>query len=101
MANTSTVTAKIDADLKQNAERVLSRVGTTPTSVIRMLYRQIVETQDIPFALQSAYAQPVALGNLTPEELDGELQKSYDSIKADRTYTADEVDAELAEEFGI
>ncbi len=101
MADIATVTAKIDADLKQNAEQVLSRVGITPANVIRMLYRQIVTMQDVPFELRTAYAPPAALGKLTPEQLDRELQKSYDSIKADRTYTADEVDAELAEEFGI
>ena len=38
---------------------------------------------------------------MTREELDTELQKGVDSIKAGRVYSADEVDAALAKEFGI
>lgn len=35
------------------------------------------------------------------EELDAELMKGVESLKAGRIYTADEVDTELAREFGI
>ena len=38
---------------------------------------------------------PIAAGNLSLEELSAELQKGLDSIKNDRTYSADEVDAEI------
>ena len=38
---------------------------------------------------------PVAAGSLSLEELSAELQKGLDSIKKDRTYSADEVDAEI------
>lgn len=34
-------------------------------------------------------------------ELDAELTKGVESLKSGRTYTADEVDAEPAREFGI
>ena len=42
-----------------------------------------------------------AVGAMTREELDAELQKGVDSIKAGKVYSADEVDAALAKEFGI
>lgn len=38
---------------------------------------------------------PIAAGSLSQEELLAELQKGIDSIKNDRTYSADEVDAEI------
>ena len=38
---------------------------------------------------------PIAAGSLSLEELSAELQKGLDSIKNDRTYSADEVDAEI------
>lgn len=38
---------------------------------------------------------------LTREQLDTELQKGLDSIKAGKVFSADEVDATLAKEFGI
>ena len=42
-----------------------------------------------------------AVGAMTREQLDAELQKGVDSIKAGKVYSADEVDAALAKEFGI
>ena len=41
------------------------------------------------------------VGAMTREQLDAELQKGVDSIKAGKVYSADEVDAALAKEFGI
>ena len=71
MANTSAVYARIDTNLKDNAENILSQLGISPSSAIQMLYSQIV------------------------------LKKGVDSIKAGKVYSADEVDAALASEFGI
>lgn len=71
MANTSAVYARIDTNLKDNAESILSQLGISPSSAIQMLYSQIV------------------------------LKKGVDSIKAGKVYSADEVDAALASEFCI
>ena len=38
MANTSVLYARIDTDLKTNAEEILQKLGITPTSAIQMLY---------------------------------------------------------------
>ena len=45
MANTSAVYARIDTNLKENAESILSQLGISPFSEIRMLYSQIVLTK--------------------------------------------------------
>ena len=101
MANTSAVYARIDTDLKENAEGILSRLGITPSGAIQMLYSQIVLTRGLPFDLHLPAQQPVAVGALSRAELDAELKKGMESIKDGRLYTADEIDAELAKEFGI
>lgn len=101
MANTSAVYARIDTDLKTNAEQILSQLGISPSGAIQMLYSQIVLTRGIPFDLRLPYAKPTAIGGMSREQLDAELQKGMDSMKSGKTYTADEVDAELAREFGI
>ena len=40
MANTSAVYARIDTNLKDNAESILSQLGISPSSAIQMLYSQ-------------------------------------------------------------
>jgi DNA-damage-inducible protein J len=101
MANTSAVYARIDTGLKENAESILSQLGITPSSAIQMLYSQIVLTRGLPLDLRLPAAKPTAIGGMSRAELDAELMKGMDSLKAGKTYTADEVDAALAGEFGI
>ena len=62
---------------------------------------QIVLTKGIPFELRLPSAKPPAIGGMTREQLDAELLKGVESMKSGKTYTADEVDAELKREFGI
>ncbi|ERK46298.1 type II toxin-antitoxin system RelB/DinJ family antitoxin, partial [Eubacterium ramulus] len=82
--------------------RVFSHaLGISPSSAIQMLYSQIVLKKGMPFELKLPSSKPLAVGAMTREELDAELQKGVDSIKAGNVYSADEVDAVLAKEFGI
>ena len=101
MANTSAVYARIDTGLKTDAESILSQLGITPSGAIQMLYSQIVLTKSLPLNLRLPTEQPVAIGGITCEQLDAELAKGVNSIQQHKTFSADEVDTQLAEEFGI
>lgn len=101
MANTTAVYARIDTGLKENAENILSQLGISPSSAIQMLYSQIVLTRGLPLDLHLPSAKPTVIGGMSHSEIDTELMKGIDSLKSGKTYTADEVDAELSKEFGI
>ena len=98
MANKSAVYARIDPGLKQNAEQILQQLGITPSSAIQMLYHQIVLTRGLPLDL---HLPPTAIGAMPQAVLDAELQKGLDSLRTGVTYSPDEVDAALAESFGL
>jgi len=100
MANTTAVYARIDTELKENAENILQQLGITPSSAIQMLYSQIVLTRSMPLKLQLPSRKPTAIGSMSRAELDSELMKGVESLKSG-SFTADEVDAELLKEFGI
>lgn len=100
-ANTSVIYARIDSGLKENAEIILEQLGISPSSAIQMFYSQIVLTRGIPLNLHLPSAKPTAIGGMSRAELDIELMKGVESLKSGKTYTADEVDAELKREFGI
>lgn len=101
MANTTAVYARIDNGLKENAENILNQLGISPSSAIQMFYSQIVLTRGLPLNLQLPPAKPTAIGSMSRAELDTELTKGMESLSSGKTYTADEVDAELHKEFGI
>ena len=101
MANTSAVYARIDNELKKNAESILAKLGITPSAAIQMLYSQIVLQNGMPFEAKLPYEKPIAWGALTPEEQAAEIQKGLDSMKEDKSYTLEEIDEMLKREFGI
>lgn len=101
MANTNAVYARIDTNLKESAESILSQLGISPSSAIQMLYSQIVLQKGMPFELRLPSKKPLALGSLTKEELDLELQKGIFSLNTGKAYNADEVDDYFTKEYGI
>jgi addiction module RelB/DinJ family antitoxin len=44
------INVRIDAATKAQAEAVLSKIGLAPSDAIRMLYRQVIMRQGLPFA---------------------------------------------------
>ena len=101
MANTSAVYARIDTGMKENAEGILTKLGISPASAIQMLYSQIVLQRGMPFELRLPDPVPAAIGGMSRAELDQELGKGVESLRAGKGLSADEVDAALAREFGI
>lgn len=101
MSNTSPVYARIDANLKENAEAILNKLGISPSNAIGMFYSQIVLNNGIPFELKLPVNNLFSISELTQEELNNELQKGINSIKNGQVYTKDEVDKILKKEFGI
>ena len=101
MANTSPVYVRIDANLKENAEKILMQLGISPSSAIQMFYSRIVLERGLPFNLHLPSSQPENVASMTQSELDAALEKGIESVRAGRTYTLDAVDAELNKKFGI
>ena len=101
MANTSPVYVRIDANLKENAEKILIQLGISPSSAIQMFYSRIVLERGLPFNLHLPSSQPENVASMTQSELDAALEKGIESVRAGRTYTLDAVDAELNKKFGI
>ena len=48
---TATVLARVDPELKKQAEAILDRLGIPASLLINMLYNQIVLTKSIPFRI--------------------------------------------------
>ena len=43
------INVRIDAETKAQAEAVLTKLGLAPSDAIRMLYRQLIMRQGLPF----------------------------------------------------
>ena len=52
MPKTTTISVRMDADLKSNAESILSALGLTPSQAISVFYKQITFQHGLPFPVQ-------------------------------------------------
>lgn len=52
MKKSAIVHARIDPATKSVAERILQRLGVSPTEAIRMFYRQVALRRGLPFAVE-------------------------------------------------
>lgn len=98
MAKTANVLARVEPEIKEKAEAILSEIGVPASVVINMLYKQIIMTKSIPFSL-SVSKRPVAFDELTADELNTMLQKGFDEATAGKSRPADEVFAQLRQEL--
>ena len=77
MSKDTTVSARVEYDIKDKAESVLQRLGIPVSVVINALYRQIIYTNSIPFPLSLPDEIP-SMDTLSKSDLDATLQHSYD-----------------------
>ena len=52
MAKTAMIRARMEPDLKEEAEQVLAKVGLSPTEAIRLFYRQVSLRGGLPFEVR-------------------------------------------------
>ena len=77
MMKDATVSARVQSDIKAEAEEILKNLGIPVSVLINSLYRQIIYRHGVPFEL-TVPAAPATMDILTKEELDRKLQHSYD-----------------------
>lgn len=77
--------ARIELDVKEQAESILSTLGIPASSAINMFYKQIILQRGLPFDVKMPSSHPVDMSALSESELDTELEKGYADIKDGRT----------------
>lgn len=100
MAKTANLYARIEPDIKEQAEMILTSLGIPASNAITMFYKQIILQRGLPFEVKLPQ-MPLDVSKMTKEELDAELQKGYDDILAGRAISAKQVFDDLHRKYGI
>lgn len=101
MAKTANLYARIEPDVKEQAEDILSALGIPVSNAINMFYKQIILQRGIPFELKLPSLNLPDVSSMTWEQLDAELDKGFQDAISGRTKPANEVFAALRKDFGI
>ena len=100
MAKSANLYARIEPDLKEKAENILTALGIPALNAITMFYKQIILQNGLPFEVKLP-EHPLDISRMTSAELDAELEKGYADAKAGRTIPMEQAFANVRKEFGV
>lgn len=92
------VLARVEPEVKEQAESIMSQLGLPASVVINALYKQIIMTKSIPFSL-SLPKEPTTLDSMTNEEFDIIMEKGLSQAKNDIAYPIADVFDKLRQEL--
>ena len=95
----SNVTARVEPEIKEQAEEILAQLGISVSSGINMFYRQIILWRGLPFRPSIPASRPVSLEEMTKEEFDAKMARGIAEANAGEGIPADEFFTSLREEI--
>jgi addiction module RelB/DinJ family antitoxin len=101
MARTANVFARVEPEIKEQAESVLDQLGIPMSNAVGMFLRQIVIQRGIPFEMKLPANRPLSMGELTTEQFDAELLKGMNEIENGQVFSADDVEAEMRRMYSV
>lgn len=88
---TANIYARIEPEVKEQAEAILNVLGIPASCAINMFYKQIILHKGLPFEVAIPNNKvPVSMRSLTGEQVDEELEKGLEDIRAGKTISAEE-----------
>lgn len=91
----ATVTARVQPEIKRQAEAILERLGLPVSVLIDTLYRQIIMTGGVPYSL--AVPKLPTRDSMTQEQFNAIMAEGYEQAKAGKGSPVDEAFAGIRE----
>jgi addiction module RelB/DinJ family antitoxin len=92
------ILARVEPEVKEQAESIMSQLGLPASVVINALYKQIIMTKSIPFSL-SLPKKPATLDSMTTEEFNSIMEAGLMQAKLNQSSPATNVIADLRREL--
>lgn len=80
MSKSSFVKARIEPELKVQAEAIFAELGMTPSQVITMLYKHVSREHEVPIPLHLPNAETIKAIQEARERVDVNEYKSADEL---------------------
>ena len=87
------VTARVQPEIKQQAEAILANIGLPVSVLIDTLYRQIIMTGGVPYSL--SVPQLPTRDSMTEAQFNAMMEKGYQQAKNGQTIPVDEAFAQI------
>lgn len=99
MAKSANLYARIEPEVKEQAENILATLGIPASNAINMFYKQIILQQGIPFAVKMPVNKPLNIAMLTDTKLNEELEQGYHDMKTKNVQPANKVFSDIRKDY--
>ena len=100
MAKSANLYARIEPNLKEQAETILNALGIPASNAITMFYKQIILHNGLPFEVKIP-EHPLDVSRKTETQLNAEIEKGYKDMQEGRTIPMEQAFAAIRKEYGI
>jgi len=101
MARSSNIFARVEPEVKEQAEIVLQQLGIPMSNAIGLFLRQVVLKRGIPFELKLPQSKPLSVATLTREQFDAEIEKGLANLIAGKVTSAENVADRMRRDYKI
>lgn len=96
---TANLYARIEPEIKEQAENILATLGIPASNAINMFYKQIILHNGIPFEIKIPDKKVVNISTITEEQFNMELEKGYADIQAGNTIPVSKAFADIRKDY--
>lgn len=100
MSKTANVTARIEPEVKEQAENILASLGIPASNAINMFYKQIILQRGMPFEMKLP-RHPLDVSNMSEKELNSHITKGLQDVQEGKTLPADKFFNELERQYNL
>lgn len=100
MPKTANLYVRIEPEIKEQAETILTALGIPASNAINMFYKQIILQGGLPFDVKLPQI-PLDFSAMSKDEIDTALEKGYSEIKTGKGISAEVAFNELNRKYGI
>lgn len=93
--------ARIEPDVKERAENILSALGVPASNAINMFYKQIILHRGLPFEVVLPVQKPLDLSEMSEAQRSEELEKGYTDMVERRTKPAKAVFSAIRKDYAL
>ena len=101
MARTANVFARVEPDIKKQAEDILLQLGIPMSNAISSFLRRIILQRGLPFNVTLSNPLPIGVNGLTKESLDKALQAGLSSIESDKGISSNQVRSDFKKRYHL
>jgi len=101
MTKSTNLYVRVEPDVKENAETILTQLGIPMSNAVGMFLKQVILRRGIPFDVTLPMSRSLDISMLTEEEFHAELEKGYADVEKGNVIPAKEAFASLRSELGI